>query len=55
MPVKFSAFATNSMPERVHVTQDVERRFKEQEAAKQAANSNAQTSLKTNQNTRDRS
>ncbi len=29
-------FATDHMPERVHVTQDLERRFKEQEEKKAA-------------------
>jgi hypothetical protein len=55
MATTLRSFGTASMPERIDVTQDLERRFKEQEAAKQAAKSNAQTSLKTNQNTRDRS
>ena len=31
------SFATDHMPERVHVTQDLERRFKEQEERKAAA------------------
>jgi hypothetical protein len=37
MPVNFRAAATDSMPERIQVTQDLERRFREQEAAKAAA------------------
>ena len=47
MAVQFRIRTTDSMPERVQVTQDLERRYKEQEAAKQAAKTNAPASLKT--------
>ncbi len=47
MAVQFRIRTTDSMPERIQVTQDLERRYKEQEAAKQAAKTNTPASLKT--------
>jgi hypothetical protein len=44
MSIKFRSGATDSMPERLQVTKDLERRFKEQEAAKEVAKSSAQKS-----------
>jgi hypothetical protein len=46
MAINFRSFATDSMPERLQVTQDLERRFKEQEAAKQLAKLSAQQTPK---------
>jgi hypothetical protein len=47
MAVQFRNGTTDSMPERIQVTQDLERRYKEQEAAKQASKTKTPASLKT--------
>jgi hypothetical protein len=47
MAVQSRNGTTDSMPERIQVTQDLERRYKEQEAAKQAAKTKTPSSLKT--------
>jgi hypothetical protein len=49
MSINFRSGATDSMPERLQVTQDLERRFKEQEAAREIAKSSAQQTSKTTQ------
>ncbi len=47
MAVHFRIRTTDSRPENLQVTQDLERRYKEQEAARQAAKTSAPKSLKT--------
>jgi hypothetical protein len=47
MAVHFRVRTTDSMPERLQVTLDLERRYSEQEAAKQAPKISAPKSLNT--------
>jgi hypothetical protein len=44
MAVHFHVRTSDSMPERLHVTEDLERRFKQQEEAEQAVNTQSQSS-----------
>jgi hypothetical protein len=47
MVVKFRSFATDSMPERVEVTKELERRYAAQEAARAAIKAATQQTPKT--------
>jgi len=46
MAIRFRTLATDSMPERLHVTRELEQRFKQQEEAERATKSQASQPVK---------